>query len=319
MSDEVKDAASVLDPATGLTPALASALQIASVAGKLRAAHQTKQKSIRVGKMVESLGTPGDYAKALMKKSPPKEWEASLREISPVTETASHLVFAWKGPPLDVKSGRWCLYEAIPDALISVERRMELETAPYWRLPPSERHGQALVVSAYQWQMYRRYRLDVRPFWCLQGSEGGTPFHYDATEKRFLRMMGKPDTPPELGALPYTGWDSRVRDAVLARDRLAKLGGSVERMRGTATTAALLSARDEREKDYRRAFWDHFTARMGPTTELYAWILKHEPPDRKRQTEAEHRAASDAREIFIETGRVPDPIEYRKRRIAVAT
>jgi hypothetical protein len=272
----------------------------------------------RVKKILAGLGTPGDYARGLMQREVPPEWYRDLREISPKTDASSYLVFAWKEPPLQPQRGRWCLYEAIPDPLISVERRMELSSAPFWKRPKGERGAQAQQVSAYQWEMYRRDRVDVRPFWCLQGSEGGTPLHHSAIEKRYLRMMGKPSDPFAVGVLPFAPWDGRVRHQVLLRDRLSRLGGSVERMRGTGTSEAQIAANEAAEKEYRRVFWDWFTAKLGPATELYAYILKHESPDRPRQTREEHIAANEAREIFIETGRMPDPIEYRNRKLVVA-
>ena len=272
----------------------------------------------RVKRLLSNLGTPGDFARALMQKTPPKEWERSLREISPVSESASYLIFAWKEPPLQPERGRWCLYEAIPDALIGVERRMELSSAPYWVLPKGDRHAQAMLVSAYQWEMYHRFRVDVRPFWCLQGTEGGTPLHHSAIEKRYLRMMQKPADPLAVGDLPHAPWDGRSRAQVLERDRLNKLGGSVERLRGTGTVESVRSAQEAAEKEYRRVFWDWFSEKMGPSTELFTYILKHENTDRPVQSREENIAANEAREIFIETGRMPDASEYRSRKLIVA-
>lgn len=272
----------------------------------------------RVNRLLASLGTPGDFARALMAKEPPKEWVASLREISPVSETTSYLVFAWKEPPFQPERGRWCLYEAIPDALVTVERRLELSSAPFWTLPKGSRHAQALIVSAFQWEMYRAHRVDVRPFWCLQGTEGGTALHHAAIEKRYLRMMRKPAEPLAVGDLPFAPWDGRSRAAVVGRDRLNRLGGSVDRMRASGTAAGMRAATEAAEKEYRRVFWDWMSEKLGPATELYAYILKHESPDRPRQTHEEHIAANEAREVFIETGRVPDPAEYRSRSLVIA-
>lgn len=272
----------------------------------------------RVHRIVDGLGTPGDVERNAMRKSPPAEWLRDLREISPESTAHSFLVFRWCAPPLEPDRNRWCLYEAIPNALITAERRMELSGPPYWELPKKERGAQAQIVSAYQWLMYHEHRLDVRPFWCLQGTEGGTPLHLSAVERRFLRMMRKPDAALHVGALPYAGWDVRVREAVIGRDRLVRLG-SVGAMRETGTPEAMRAAQVEQEKAYRRAFWDWFADRLGPTTELYAYILKHEDPDRVRQTSEDAIAAAEAKEVFVETGRLPDPIEYRSRRLLVAS
>ncbi len=273
----------------------------------------------RVRRKVDSMGTPGDVARRGMSKSPPAEWVQELRQVSPESTTMSFLIFAWKEPLLEPDRARWCLYEAIPDALISTERRMELAGAPFWERPLRERQAQAQQVSAYQWMMYHEHRLDVRPFWCLQGTEGGTPLHHSQVEQRFLRMMRQPPDPLHVGALPYAGWDSRVRAAVVGRDRLVRFGGSVTQLRDSGTPAAYKANVEAQEKAYRRAFWDWFAERLGPSTELYAYILKHEDPDRHRQRTEDAIAASEAREVFIETGRVPDPIEYQKRPLVFAS
>ena len=45
------------------------------------------------------------------------------------------------------------------------------------------------------------------------------------------------------------------------------------------------------------------------------WISRHEDADRtyERQTREDAMAAADARDVFIETGRLPDPRDYKKR------
>lgn len=285
-----------------------------------KAKQQAKQKvQERIATIKQSFGTPLDVAKAQLARKVPAEWERDLREISPVSAHSSYLLFAWKAPPFAMDDGRWCLYEAIPDALITVERRMELAAAPYWELPKDQRHGQATIVSAFQWLMYREHRVDVRPFWCLQGSEGGTPFHLSRLEQRYLRMMNKPSEPIPLGALPYAPWDARVKRQVMERDRLAKFGGSIEKLKASGTHAAVAADLDAQEKAYRRAFWDWFGEKLGPQTELMTWIASHEDADRviRRQSREEAIAANEARDYFIEHGRVPDPWEFRRKKIVV--
>jgi len=276
-----------------------------------------KAKADRITKIKQSFGTPLDVVRGLMARQPPKEWERDLRAISPVSAHSSYLIFAYKAPPFAMDDGRWCLYEAIPDALISTERRMELAGAPFWELPKDQRAGQASIVSAYQWLMYREHRLDVRPFWCLQGSEGGTPFAISRLEQRYLRMMDKPTDPVPLGALPFAPFDARAAKQILERDRLVKFGGSIERLKASGSSVAVDLAAQERE--YRRVFWDWFSEKLGPQTELLRYCVGHEDADRtmRQQTREEAIAANEAKDFFIEHGRVPDPWQYRKKSIAV--
>lgn len=281
----------------------------------------------RANRLRRTFGTPLDVVRGMMAKQPYGEWESALRAISPKSDTHSYLLFAWK-EPLDEalgaapkEKGRWCLYEAIPNALIATDRRMELESPPFWTLPQAERHGQAVTVSAYQWAMYHAHKVDVRPFWCLQGSEGGTPMHLAPIERRYLRLMHKPEWPLAVGELPYAPWDDRVRKAVMERDRLVKLGGSVDRLRATGSSEAMKAAAEAAEKEYRRTFWTVMSERLGETTELFAYCAKQEGADGvfRRQTREGSIVAKEARDHFIETGRIPEEFEYRTTRVSVPT
>jgi hypothetical protein len=133
-------------------------------------------------------------------------------------------------------------------------------------------------------------------------------------------MMGKPEWPAELGALPFAPWDNRAKHAVLQHDRLHKLGGSVAGLRAGNTGAALAAETEALEKEYRRRFWDHRMERLGPATELLAHLSSKEgfEDNHRRQTAAEAAAAANARDHFINTGIVPDAHVYRKKRIFVA-
>ena len=282
-------------------------------------AHLKPGQRRRVAALMHKMGTPGDVARAMMAKPVPAEWARELRELSPVSSAASHLLFAWKQPPLEPDRGRWCLYEAIPDALISVERRLELESPPYWTLPKEARAGQARLVSAYQWLMYHDHRLDVRPFWCLQGTEGGTALAYTSLMRRYRILARQSPDPLAVGDLPYAPWDGRVRAAVAAEDRLRRMNGSLDRLRASGNAEAVRAAIEAEEREFRRVFWDTLGERLAFNVDLYTYILKHETPDRVRQTEADAIAAAEARDYFIEFGRVPDPIEFRDRARTYAT
>lgn len=286
---------------------------------------ERKAKRQTVNRIRAETGTPLDYVRSLMAKVPPIEWENDLRSISPVSEAVSYLVFAWKKSPLDVteEGARWCLYEAIPDAIISDARREQLEMAPFWDRKvyrdKGAAHAQATEVSAYQWAMYRDHRVDVRPFWCLQGNAGGTPLAFTSLERRYLTLMGRPSDPDPMGALPYAPWDARAKAAVLERDRVYKLG-SVEAVKRSGDPVLMKLAKDQAEKDFRRAFWDYTAENLRPNADLLEYILRHEGhnPTRRQQTREEADAAEEARAVFIEHGYVPDPLEFKKRKLVHA-
>jgi hypothetical protein len=269
------------------------------------------EKQRRVNRIVQSMGTPLDVARGLMAKQPPAEWERDLREISPVSEVHSYLIWKWSEPLLQPDLGRWCIYEAIPNKAIDTERRHLLETSePYVKRGAGD-HDQ--MVSPYQWEMYRTQRIDVRPFWCVQGEAGGTPLHLSSIEKRFLRMVGQPDRPKAVGELAFAPWDARVRAAVLERDRLLSLGKDVDRLAKTGTVAAVAAQREAAEREFRRKFWDWMTEKLAPNADALGHLMKSgNATHMRRETREESRAAADAKDVFIETGVLPDPVQYRK-------
>jgi hypothetical protein len=295
-------------------PSTRKALADAARRWGLRDAPPSPQKpdAAAVQSIRQAMGTPLGVARALIAKHPPREWTQALRELSPVSDAHSFLIFAWKEPLFDPDHGRWCLYEAIPEACIETARRYLLSGTPYWDLPTAaERAERSQLVSAFQWEMYQRHRWDVRPFWCLQGTEGGTPLHLTSLEQRFLRMQGKSDRPRAVGELPYAPWDDRVRRAVLRRDRLMALGRSVDALKATGTSEAVRIQREAAEREFRRVQWDWMSDRLAPRAdELRHFLKTGYTSHMRRQSKAEARAAEDAKDVFIETGRLPDPVQY---------
>lgn len=308
------------------TPMLIPPLSL--VRGGLGAAEsraRRKERATTVRAVRAETGTPGDYVRSLLRKELPPEWERDLREISPLSESMSYLIFSWKKSPMDITGdgARWCLYEAIPNSLITPERREQLEMRPFWDKRVYRDKGamqaQASIVSAYQWVMYHDHRVDVRPFWCLQGAAGGTALSFTSLERRYLTLMGRPADPDVMGALPYAPWDERVKQAVLERDRVHKLG-SVAAVKASGDPVLLALAKQQAEKDFRRAFWDYTAEHLRPNADLLEYILRHEGhnPSRRQQTREEADAANEARDVFIETGRVPSALEYKKQKVQVA-
>lgn len=271
-----------------------------------------KRKGARIAK---AAGTPLDVVRALLAIPIPAEWEREVREISHKSDSHSWLMLAWKEPLFQPDRRRLVLYECLPDPLISDEYRMILQDKPYWELPQEQRAGRAAICSAFQWEMYRRHRVKATPFWCIQGKDGGTPISYSEIERRWLRAMKQPDSPPALGALPYAPWDNRVREAVQKRDRLRKFGGSIAEMRKRGNTDYLRVETDAAEREYRKQFFKWFSDTMQEQADVWRWYTSHAEVTHRipQQSRAEWLAACEAEERFIETGRVPDASEYVTR------
>lgn len=255
---------------------------------------------------------PVEYARALLRHQPPAEWVRAVRAFSPVSEAHSFLRLvwvetpkaAWKGKgPWPKDNGRWCLYQCIPDAMLSPERRHQL-TTPYWELPPTQRRGREQMVSALTFELYRTERVDARPFWVLQGNQGGTPVSYTALESRLLQVMQQPTSPPPRGALPFAPWDERARSAIAKRDALLALNGRIDALRAGASSDAQRAEAEMVEREARKATMAWWADQFEEHADFLVWYTRRTESDRtlKRLTREEARQAEQFAEQYIETG-----------------
>ncbi len=238
----------------------------------------------------------------------PKEWREDLASISPESLRLPWLTFGWHS-----NAERWVIYVCIPDAtidghsMISPERRTMLSGAPWWELPKGKQMGRKHTVSAYQWEMYRKHRVDTRPFWCLQGTEGGTPAMYSDLEKAVLKAQGLPVDPPGPGALCYAEWNERTKQQVASRDKLARMGMNVALLIAKGDDDALKIAQAEAEQAYRKAFVSWFEETLAPQADFLDWYSKRTESDMelRQPSKAEGKAIDQAAEEYVQTGIIP--------------
>lgn len=215
----------------------------------------------------------------------PVEWMARLRDISPVSAVTTYLWPRWRET-----ESEWWLYEAVPIALMTNDRREQL--ARHWsELPKDQQYARKRYVSEYQFWMFHTHQVDARPFWVLQGTKfitGGTPYSYTEREQRLLEANGEETEPIPPGTLPNVPFDERVVQAILARDRLLKVGGDLDRLLKENRPEHLRAADAEAEREYRKAFlkWNH--QQNQPMSEFMKWY---------RTTEQGKRTLSDGRPI----------------------
>lgn len=260
------------------------------------------------GRPTVSTTTPLDYTRGIQDRHPfPREWMAQLRAISPESLQHSYLIPGWLQGSEKAPVERWVLYEAIPDPLIPPDMRELLAGTPYWKMPKGRQHGRRTMVSAYQYDMYRKHRVWVRPFWCLQGENGGTPARYSEMEEAILRGENQPTDPPAPGSLPFAPWDGRVEREIQKRDVLYKLGMSIDRLRKGADNEQLKAETAAAEKEFRKRFLGWFSNRLEAQAEfLTDYSRKSEAEFQLRPpTPDEAKAAEMHEEVFIETGMVP--------------
>lgn len=255
---------------------------------------------------------PLDHVRACLAHVPPPSWERDVRSISPISDAHSWLMLTWHEPhperdPKAKEKGRWVLYECVPESLIPTGKRLLLAGKPYWEVGAGIAKGREQMVSAFQWEMFRRYRVEARPFWIIQGSDGGTPAVYSELEQRLFLAKGLPTSPPFVGALPFAPWDARAKRAVLKRDALTKVGGNIDRLRGNASDAAVQAEFELAEQAYRAELLKWWDEQLQEQVELMAWLTTKTETDRlvRRTTKAESRAADTLEEQFVQHGIVP--------------
>lgn len=230
----------------------------------------------------------------------PDGWEPRLRQISPIAERTSWLHFRYRA-----QEGIWALYELTPKALLSSGRVQQL-TQHWSDLPQGQQMGRKHSVSEYQHYMFRTHGVEARLFWILQGEMGGTPATYSHRELRLLQAMNAPEEVPAIGSLPACPFDERAVAAILARDRLLKVGGNLDALLKQNDGAALRSEDEDTEKEYRKAFLKWWFVQMIPNSEFMKTYLRTSEASHtlRKATKAEANAASQWADYFVEHGTV---------------
>lgn len=262
-------------------------------------------RSIWVPQSLVATATPLDIVRGIAAKYPwPAEWEGELRAFSPISEEHSWLYGAW----LNVAT-RWVLYEMLPYKAVPEGKRLQLGGTPYWEMPKHLRAGRKQAVTAFQWEIYRKHKCWARPFWVIQGTDGGTPAEFSEIEQAILQAQGLETEPPEPGALPFAQWDGRVEAQLQARDRLMKARFRLSQLQASADNDALKAESVIAEEEFRKTFWGWWKERMEPQAEFWAWYTSKEEsqhlPGLRRATVAEQVAAEETEEKYLTTGAIP--------------
>jgi len=244
----------------------------------------------------------------------PEEWDVILRSISPRTAAYSYVYPHWESRLGKVRGrwidrSRWVLYQAQPAWALSEElHAMMREPPPRAIRDPGLRYARSAHISDYAYDMYHEHRVMPFPFWVLQGQQGGTPVGYTPEEQRALQEMGEPTEPPPIGALPYCGFDGRVVEQILMRDRLLASDMNVDTIvQPKELIRSFHADLDRSQKQARTAFIDWFKGTLAPGADFLTWYSRRTESDRmlRPATKGEMIAARETEETYIETGQVP--------------
>ncbi len=165
-------------------------------------------------------------------------WQKELNELFPVSEDTSHLRLVWvpgddwevldEGKLVHQGIERWYVYEMIPKQFTDPNILYELEEMP----EPVVRYDSVMkdvaredrAVTRLQWRLHKETGLFGKPFWVIQGDNGGHQRFFTTFESQQLILLGLPHNPPLPGTLPYAPYDHRVREKLLKHDRLRRVG-----------------------------------------------------------------------------------------------
>ena len=231
----------------------------------------------------------------------PAGWERRLRDISPIVDKTSHLRFRWREA-----TSEWWLYQCVPALLLDPERVEQLSV--HWStLPKEQQAGRRRMCSEYQFWMFRTYRVEATPFWVLQGTQyltGGTPFKYTERERRILEAQNLDAEPLPPGTFPNVPFDERVVQAILARDKLLKVGNDLDALEKSERPAALRAEDEETEREHRKAFLKWHAEQNAPSAEFMAWYCKQKESEHtlRRAPDGLADTLADWKDRFIATG-----------------
>lgn len=271
-----------------------------------------ESKSLWVPQKLVATETPLDVVRGVAAKHPwPAEWEVRLRAISPISQDHSWLYGAW----LNIAQ-RWVIYEMLPYKAIPESKRLQLGGTPYWEMPKHLRAGRKQAVTAFQWEMYRKHQCWARPFWVIQGNDGGTPACYSELEEAILQAQGLPTEPPEAGSLPFAAWDNRVEDQLRQRDHVVQLEFKLAMLRKGASNDLLKAEADLAEAQFRKTYWDWWKKTMEPQADFWAWYTSKEESQHlpiRQASQAEQAAAERTEEEYLTTGTIPAVFPWEKK------
>lgn len=249
-----------------------------------------------------------------MREVPP-EWEAQLAVISPPTNRFSYLKLVWEqGYPWEICE-RYMIYQMLParvmtspfhQGILEQLQRSDPPQGYYDKIKGEYVEEENCLITTRAWHLYRETKCWGKPYWVIQGDKGGHKRWFTQVERKFLRLAGLPDSPPEPGELPYAPFDERVLRQIEEHDLLQGMQSGLRHAR--AITEGTYSARVEaQEKELRLKLVGWLKGQVDDAApDAHAGLVGldggRRPASVKEQVAAEE-AAETAEENYVETGR----------------
>lgn len=235
-------------------------------------------------------------------------WEDQLRAVSPIAPVHSHLRAYWYRT-----AERWVLYDVLPKSAIDDEldtgsglSGSELR-AVMDGPRPSERSDEVPVSDA-QHEMWRVWGGFARPFWVLQGENGGHQYRFSPDQATTLLRLGLPSEPPKIGDLPPCPFDNRVTRQLQHLNRLHQFEDSIDRLRQSGSPAYAKAEQERIERMIRESEMAFVEAQMRPVVDMAMSLGRGAHSRSEHDDELVHvpsgmaSRAKDAYDRYRETG-----------------
>jgi len=239
-------------------------------------------------------------------------WLAELREVSPVTDKHSYLIPYWYRA-----GGRWVLYDAVPRALIPDNDEPPgipmsgRELLGFLEGPPPrelEAWQRCAFVSDVQHEMYRLHKVYARPFWVLQGEQGGHQVNFSPWQQNLLLAKGLPSVAPKIGSLDPCTFDRRAVAQLHHLSRLHRMDDGLDRLRASGTVESANAEMEAIQREVREAECRFIEQQMTPVVDMALSLVRGSNSRSEHQDQLVHvrpgvaAEAKDAYDRYRETG-----------------
>lgn len=163
-------------------------------------------------------------------------------------------------------------------------------------------------VSDTQHEFWRVHQVYARPFWVLQGEQGGHQVAHTAWQQNVLQAKGLPIHPPAVGSLPPCPFDNRVKDQLVRLNRLRQMEGDLGRLLASGSAEAAVLEREKLERELREIQMASLESQYAETVELTMSLTRgHNPKthladDLLVPMHGTAQRASEALDKWLETG-----------------
>lgn len=227
-------------------------------------------------------------------QEPPAAWVERLAQVSPPDHPhISWLEIGWVAGTLEAAIQRWVLYEVTPPAHVPKAAK-----EAFHHMHNHERREDHTAEEQRMLRAFFERGVWLRPFWIIQGEQGGHRYRFLQSEQRELELMGLPTEPPLPGDLPFAPFDERVVRQIMQWDVLRK--GYADIRSGQATERARLA------QEWRTTFLD-WLQRQLTLENVYNDVSLDDAGDHiprvAREAMPEERLA-EIEQTYIETGRL---------------